>query len=129
MAAQRNNAYGWKDIATVLGVSVRTAQRWEKRAGLPVLRLPAHRRGQVMAVVQDLEAWREKQPTASPAGLTEPAGRPPIGESVRVVAPTCTVAGGDRAWPRVVAQAGRAVREGVRAVVLALAMRGAVRTL
>ena len=30
---------GWKEIASYLGRSVRTAHRWEKRLGLPVRRV------------------------------------------------------------------------------------------
>jgi len=47
---------GWKQIARYLDVSVRTAQRWERVAGLPVQRLRAGR-GAVCGVPAELNAW------------------------------------------------------------------------
>ena len=49
---------GWKSIAAFLGVSVRTAQRWEMAAGLPVSRI-ALAGGSVQARRENLERWRE----------------------------------------------------------------------
>ena len=56
---------GWKEIANTLGVTVRTAQRWERDAGLPVKRLRNLERSQVLATASDIDAWR--------AGNAEPA--------------------------------------------------------
>jgi excisionase family DNA binding protein len=47
----------WKEIASYLGVGVRTAQIWERERGLPVHRLPGPR-GQVRARVSELEEWK-----------------------------------------------------------------------
>lgn len=47
----------WKEIADHLGVTVRTAQKWENERGLPVRRLPGPR-GMVRASVAELEAWK-----------------------------------------------------------------------
>lgn len=47
----------WKEIADYLKVSVRTAQLWERKHGLPVRRLPGVR-GKVIASRADLDAWR-----------------------------------------------------------------------
>jgi len=46
----------WKEIAAYLGVTVRTAQKWEIQRGLPVRRLPGGR-GRVVASVCELSAW------------------------------------------------------------------------
>lgn len=46
----------WTEIATHLGVSVRTAQMWEKECGMPVRRLPG--RNHVLASVEELEEWK-----------------------------------------------------------------------
>ncbi len=46
----------WKEIAERLDVSVRTAQLWELRRGLPVRRLPGGP-GRVFVRVDELEAW------------------------------------------------------------------------
>lgn len=48
----------WQSIAEYLGVSVRTAQKWEIERGLPVSR-PADARGKVSADPADLDQWRE----------------------------------------------------------------------
>lgn len=47
----------WKEIAVFLGVSVRTAQSWEKERGLPVRRLGGNRRSRVHAYAGELEDW------------------------------------------------------------------------
>jgi hypothetical protein len=49
---------GWKEIATYLGKDVRTVQRWEKEAGLPVLRQSFRQRGGVQADPAELDAWK-----------------------------------------------------------------------
>lgn len=46
----------WKEIATFLGVSVRTARRWEQRAGMPVHRAPS---SHVYAQTAELDRWRQ----------------------------------------------------------------------
>jgi hypothetical protein len=48
----------WQSIAEYLGVSVRTAQKWEIERGLPVSRQLAAR-GKVSAEPADLDKWRE----------------------------------------------------------------------
>ena len=45
---------GWKAIARRLGVSVRTARRYEKEHGLPV-----RRRGTVYVTQAELAEWEE----------------------------------------------------------------------
>jgi hypothetical protein len=71
----------WKEIASYLGVSIRTAQMWERERGLPVRRLPGSH-GRVIAATADLEAWRYSRlpGTAAPRngtrrGIHFPAGR------------------------------------------------------
>lgn len=59
---------GWKAISQYLGVSVRTAQHWEKTQGLPVRRTPGQR-GIVYAFREELDAWARPE-----AGLLK-AGR------------------------------------------------------
>ena len=59
----------WKEIATYLGKDVRTVQRWENRAGLPVHR---HSEGSVLNVCayrSELDAW-QRQDRALPANGT-----------------------------------------------------------
>ena len=47
----------WQDVASRLGVSVRTAQKWEKTLGLPIRRMPGPR-GRIVADPAELDGWR-----------------------------------------------------------------------
>jgi len=51
----------WKEIAARLQVTVRTAQEWEKKRGLPVRRVPGQGRSRVYLRVDELEAWLDGQ--------------------------------------------------------------------
>ena len=57
----------WKEIAAYLDRDVTTAQRWEKREGMPVHRHVHDKRGSVYALAPELDAWLESR-------------RPPLGE-------------------------------------------------
>lgn len=50
----------WKEIASFLGVTVKTAQRWEKLRGLPVQRIPGGVKGGVYAIRSDIESWLDR---------------------------------------------------------------------
>lgn len=60
----------WSEIAHYLGVSVRTAQTYEKTAGLPVYRLDGER-ARVWAYPEELTAWKDQA-----AGRSEAAKAP-----------------------------------------------------
>src|SRR5262249_17942317 len=49
----------WQDVASYLGVSVRTAQNWEKTMGLPIRRMPG-RRGRIVADPAELDRWKSQ---------------------------------------------------------------------
>jgi TolB-like protein/Flp pilus assembly protein TadD len=51
----------WKEIASHLGRSVRTVQRWERQEGLPVHRLQHEKLGSVYAYAAELDDWWEKR--------------------------------------------------------------------
>lgn len=56
-AGNSDQLNGWKDIAAYLGKSVRTVQRWERQAGLPVHRVQPL--GEVVfAFRSELDLWR-----------------------------------------------------------------------
>jgi hypothetical protein len=61
LADQNNNKElgSWKEIASFLGISERTAQNWELERGLPVKRL-AGPRGRVSISSAELERWKEQ---------------------------------------------------------------------
>ncbi|MBI4907203.1 MAG: hypothetical protein HY820_26500 [Acidobacteria bacterium] len=65
MMVEDRELSSWKEIASYLGVGVRTAQMWEQQRGLPVHRLPGPR-GQVRALISELESWRSCDKTAPP---------------------------------------------------------------
>jgi hypothetical protein len=48
----------WKEIAQYLGKGVRTVQRWEQEFGLPVRRPTDPCRRAVLAIPEELDAWR-----------------------------------------------------------------------
>src|SRR5687768_14512394 len=47
----------WKEVSAYLGRSIRTVQRWEATAGLPVHRLAHEKRGSIYAYRHELDAW------------------------------------------------------------------------
>ena len=69
----------WKEIAAYLKRGVRTVQRWERVAGLPVRRVPSTR-GAVYAFRAELDQWWRTQAatraTAMPSSQNSPASLP-----------------------------------------------------
>ncbi len=55
----------WKEISAYLGCEIRTCQRWEKEAGLPVHRILDSPKSRVFAYKQELDEWI-KEKTKSP---------------------------------------------------------------
>src|SRR5262245_65681792 len=55
---QKRVLSSWKEVASYLDVSVRTAQMWEADRGLPVNRLPGGR-GIAWADKAEIDNWRE----------------------------------------------------------------------
>ena len=53
----------WKEIAAYLKRGVRTAQRWERCAGLPVRRPRAGDRSPVFAFPSEIDEWMHSRPT------------------------------------------------------------------
>ncbi len=85
----------WKDIAAYLKRDVTTAQRWEKREGMPVHRHLHDKRGSVYALPEELDAWiQSRRPQTDEPGRKPEAEAAPAGEgSVRPL-----VIGKARAW-------------------------------
>jgi TolB-like protein/Tfp pilus assembly protein PilF len=61
----RRRLDSWKEIASYLGRSEKTARRWEETEGLPVHRLLHEKRGSVYAYAGELDAWREARRAAT----------------------------------------------------------------
>jgi hypothetical protein len=47
----------WKEIAHYVGKGVRTVQRWEREAGLPVRRPQGEGKGKVLAFPEEIDGW------------------------------------------------------------------------
>ena len=62
-----NRLTSWKEIARHLGRSVRTVQRWEREASLPVHRYPTRGGEGVFAFREELDVWT-RTTTPSPNG-------------------------------------------------------------
>lgn len=57
MSRERRLLKSWKEIASYLGVGVRTAQRWKERRGLPVKQPGASRKSAVLALTEEIDRW------------------------------------------------------------------------
>jgi len=53
---------GWKEIATYVKRGVRTVQRWERDAGLPIRRPRPGDRSPVFAFPNELDEWLQSRP-------------------------------------------------------------------
>lgn len=74
-SSQEQFLRSWKEIAAYLGVTVRTAQLWERQRGLPVRRLPGGRGG-VSASPVELDEWRSSAGGAVGEPVAEEAATP-----------------------------------------------------
>jgi hypothetical protein len=73
----RERLNSWKEIAAVLGRSVRTVERWEKTLGLPVYRLTGGKRGIIFAFADEIEAWMKTSSRALEAnGISDGSSGP-----------------------------------------------------
>jgi DNA-binding CsgD family transcriptional regulator/DNA-binding transcriptional regulator YiaG len=62
----------WKDIARHLKVTVRTAQLWEAKCGLPIRRLPGSSRGgSVFAFANEIDSWKTGRPHDHPVEIIQ----------------------------------------------------------
>jgi hypothetical protein len=80
-APERKALQSWKEIATFLGVTVRSVQRWE-RDGLPVYRQGDGRKARVFAYPEELKQWQEagglrERELESEAVAAQPESPPP----------------------------------------------------
>ena len=66
----------WKKIAAYLRRDVRTVQRWEQTAGLPVHRLSRAQRPIPYAYKKELDAWWKRQSDGGPPAETARPRRP-----------------------------------------------------
>jgi len=75
----------WPQIAEALGVSVRTAQKYEQSANLPVYRIAGGEKARVWAYRSELIAWRHKSAVGTAA---EPSGAQAGHPAATIGAPT-----------------------------------------
>ena len=60
----------WKEISAYIKRSVRTCQRWERQAELPVHRPRPTRRSPVFGLPVELDRWMKQQPTKNQTPTT-----------------------------------------------------------
>ncbi len=65
----------WKEIASYLGITVRTAQNWERGRGLPVHRDGDGPRARVSAYSRELDAWKSERTVRVTAPRKTPSFR------------------------------------------------------
>src|SRR5580700_3278191 len=74
----------WKEIAAYLNRDVTTAQRWEKREGMPVHRHLHDRIGSVYASRAELDEWsRSRSLRAAQENVNEVSSSTPLRRSAR----------------------------------------------
>jgi len=61
----------WKEIGQYLGKGVRTVQRWEREAGLPVRRRENSTRHGVLAIPEELDDWARSRTRGPSAPMAE----------------------------------------------------------
>lgn len=76
----------WKEIASYLGRSVRTVQRWEKEHGLPIHRVSLSQRGAIYASTGELREWWSAR-SSSLEAESESQNAPPKPVPLPVVVP------------------------------------------
>ena len=75
--SSRERLDSWKEIAAYLGRDVTTAQRWEKREGMPIHRHLHDKRGSVYALSAELDAWFRSRGAGLEDDEKEPEGQAP----------------------------------------------------
>jgi Tol biopolymer transport system component len=77
--APEDRLNSWKEIAAYLRRDVTTAQRWEKREGMPVHRHVHDKLGSVYAFRSELDQWARRRNLSPAADGVAAGGRPPNG--------------------------------------------------
>lgn len=79
MPSDRKILKSWKEIASYLGVGIRTAQRWKHKRGLPIKQPGSARRSAVLGLPHEIDRWLLD--SSSPPEKRE-AERPELAEIV-----------------------------------------------
>ncbi|MGO8791865.1 MAG: hypothetical protein ACLQVL_31380 [Terriglobia bacterium] len=95
---------GWEEIASFLGRGIRTVQRWEKEAALPVRRLFKQRRSFVHAYRKEMDDWVRGRAPHLP--VSNPTSESPAGGDANLPTSRDVLAG----WKEMAAFLGRSVR-------------------
>jgi hypothetical protein len=94
-SAEKDRLESWKEIAAFLGRDERTAMRWEA-LGLPIRRIPGHKRSRVYASRAEIAQWRSQDPDSALAD-TGIGREPNVPNSITEGA---TLGSLHRRWPR-----------------------------
>jgi hypothetical protein len=71
---KRRTLDSWKEVADYLGITVRTAQKWESEWALPIQRKPGAR-GRIFAYSDELDNWKECTFQKARNGRRDPPSR------------------------------------------------------
>src|SRR5260370_40726638 len=77
LGPDRDRLDSWKEIAVYLGREVRTAQRWEKREGMPIHRHVHEKASSVCAFKHEIDSWLHSRNRAA----SKPAPKEEIGRA------------------------------------------------
>ena len=70
---ENDTLHTWKEIASYLHITVRTCYRWEKKYGMPVLRLDEVGKSRVFAAKDELDRWlKNRSSSISDSNITSP---------------------------------------------------------
>jgi hypothetical protein len=89
---------GWKEIASYLGKSVRSVQRWETTLGLPVHRIRTPDGQSIYAYRDEIDAWRRQLDAPPPSEPEDPADPESLSEASAAVFPREQPGTGRRRW-------------------------------
>ena len=87
-ASSSDRLDSWKEIASHLRRTVRTVQRWERHAGLPVRRHHHDKAASVYASRSELDQWWQRRPAETCVAPADVASRPalePIDDARRII--------------------------------------------
>jgi hypothetical protein len=79
--SDRSQLSGWKAIASYLGKSIRTVQRWEREMELPIRRLEGPKGEVIFAFVAEIDQWMESRTRRASADDTDDSVDEPEAES------------------------------------------------
>lgn len=89
LGPDRDRLDSWKEIAVYLGREVRTAQRWEKREGMPIHRHIHEKASSVCAFKHEIDAWLHSRNRAASGSAPKEECSEPAAQSLNPTLLAC----------------------------------------